>query len=106
MAHSYTPGLKVTAFAVVRRERKLPLAGTVLVNVGDVVKAESVVARTELPGNVQTVNIANLLGILPEDVSDCLTKPVGSAVAKGDIFAESKSFFGLFRSKAVAPVAG
>lgn len=106
MAHSYTPGLKVTAFTVVQRERKLPLAGTVVVKVGDVVKAETVVARTELPGNVQTVNVANLLGVLPEDVMDCLTKPVGSTVAKGEVFAESKSFFGLFRSKCAAPVAG
>jgi hypothetical protein len=106
VAHSYTPGLKVTAFAAVRRERKLPLAGTVLVSIGDEVKAETVVARTELPGNVQTVNAANMLGVLPEDVGDCLVKPVGSAVQKGDTFAESKSFFGLFRSKCVAPVTG
>ncbi len=106
MAHSYTPGLKVTAFAVVRRERKLPLSGSVLVKEGDAVKASTIVARTELPGNVQTVNAANLLGILPEDVLDCLTKPVGSTIQKGEAFAESKSFFGLFRSKAVAPVTG
>jgi hypothetical protein len=106
VAHSYTPGLKVTAFAVVRRERKLPLAGTVVVKVGDAVTAETIVARTELPGNVQTVNAANLLGVLPEDVQECLTKPVGSTLAKGETFAESKSFFGLFRSKAAAPVAG
>jgi hypothetical protein len=106
VAHSYTPGLKVTAFTVVRRERKLPLSGSVLVKEGDAVKAGTIVARTELPGNVQTVNAANLLGVLPEDVLDCLTKPVGSTVQKGEAFAESKSFFGLFRSKAVAPVAG
>jgi len=106
VAHSYTPGLKVTAFAVVRRERKLPLSGSVLVKEGDAVKASTIVARTELPGNVQTVNAANLLGILPEDVLDCLTKPVGSTIQKGEAFAESKSFFGLFRSKAVAPVTG
>ena len=106
MAHSYTPGLKVTAFTVVRRERKLPLAGTVMVKVGDEVKAETIVARTELPGNVQSVNAANLLGILPEDVAECQTVPVGGAVTKGQPFAESKSFFGLFRSRALAPVTG
>jgi hypothetical protein len=106
VAHSYTPGLKVTAFAVVRRERKLPLAGTVMVKTGDEVKAETIVARTELPGNVQTVNAANLLGVLPEDVTDCLTMTVGAPVKKGEAFAESKSFFGLFRSKATAPVTG
>lgn len=106
MAHSYTPGLKVTAYTVLRRERKLPLAGTVLAKVGDAVKAETIVARTELPGNVQTVNAANLLGVLPEDVTECLTKPVGAPVRKGEAFAESKSFFGLFRSKAASPVDG
>ena len=106
MAHSYTPGLKVTAFTVLHRERKLPLSGTVLAKVGDSVKAETIVARTELPGNVQTVNAANLLGVLPEDVADCLTKPVGSPVKKGESFAESKSFFGLFRSKCASPVDG
>jgi len=106
MAHSYTPGLKVTAFTTLRRERKLPLPGDVLVKVGQRVAASDVVARTQLPGNVQAVNVANLLGVLPEDVEEFLTKPVGSAVDKGEVFAESKSFFGLFRSKCHAPVKG
>jgi hypothetical protein len=104
MAHSYTPGLKVARFTVLRRERKLPLAGDVLVKVGQKVEAETVVARTELPGNVQTVNAANILGVLPEDVPDCLVKPIGSALKKGEAFAESKSFFGLFKSKCAATV--
>ena len=106
MAHSYTPGLKVSAFTTVRRERKLPLAGSVLVSVGQAVEAETIVARTELPGNVQTVNAANILGVLPEDVPDCLVKPVGSAVKKGESIAESRSFFGLFRSKVASPTDG
>jgi transcription antitermination factor NusG len=104
MAHSYTPGLKVARFTVLRRERKLPLAGTVLAQVGQKVEAETIVARTELPGNVQTVNAANILGVLPEDVPDCLVKPIGSVLKKGEAFAESKSFFGLFKSRCAAPV--
>ena len=106
MAHSYTPGLKVTASTTLRRERKLPLPGDVLVQVGQRVSASDIVARTQLPGNVQAVNVANLLGVLPEDVEEFLTKPVGSHVEKGEVFAESKSFFGLFRSKCHAPVQG
>src|SRR5467141_984910 len=106
MAHSYTPGLKVTSLATLRRERKLPLPGDVLVTEGQRVTAETIVARTQLPGNVQTVNVANLLGVLPEDVEECLTKRVGSKVEKGETFAESRSFFGLFRSKVHAPVKG
>ncbi|HKW51169.1 MAG TPA: hypothetical protein VJQ53_05480 [Candidatus Eisenbacteria bacterium] len=106
MAHSYTPGLKVSAFTTLRRERKLPLAGTVLVPVGQKVEAETIVARTELPGNVQTVNAANILGVLPEDVPDCLVKTIGSPVKKGEAIAESRSFFGLFRSKVLSPTDG
>jgi hypothetical protein len=106
MAHSYTPGLKVSSLATIRRERKLPLAGDVVVTVGQRVLAETIVARTQLPGNVQSVNAANLLGVLPEDVEESLTKPVGSKVEKGETFAESRSFFGLFRSKVHAPVKG
>src|SRR5882762_3748884 len=106
MAHSYTPGLKVSPLATLRRERKLPLPGDVLVAEGQRVTAETIVARTQLPGNVQAVNAANLLGVLPEDVEECLTKPVSSKVEKGETFAESRSFFGLFRSKCHAPVKG
>ena len=35
MGHAYTPGLKVSAAAEARRTRLLPIAGEVLVAVGD-----------------------------------------------------------------------
>jgi len=106
VAHAYTPGVTVTAKTTLVRERRLPLAGTVLAKVGDQVKAEQVVARTELPGNVQTVNVANILSLLPEDVEGALTKPVGSPLEVGDVFAMSRSFFGLFKSKCKSPTKG
>src|SRR2546426_7603903 len=58
VAHAYTPGLRVTDSAVVRRERRLPLRGQVLVAVGEAVEPDTVVGRTQLPGNVQIVNVA------------------------------------------------
>ena len=106
MAHAYTPGVTVTARTKLVRERRLPLAGTVLAKVGDEVKAEQVVARTELPGNVQTVNVANILSVLPEDIEGTLTKSVGASLEEGDIFAMSRSFFGLFKSKCKSPTKG
>jgi hypothetical protein len=106
LAHAYTPGLRVTERTVFRKERKLPLKGQVLCKVGDKVSAEDVVARTELPGNVQTVNIANRLSILPEDIErHMLVKPGGWA-EKDQVIAESRSFFGLFKSRARMPVGG
>jgi len=106
MAHAYTPGLRVTDHAVIRRERRLPLKGEVLVTVGAEVAADTVVARTELPGNVQTVNVAARLSVDPARVPDALTVPVGAAVRNGDVIAEGRSLFGLVRQRAIAPSDG
>ena len=106
MAHAYTPGLKVSKQTEVRKERRLPLNGEVLVKAGDRVKAEDVVARTELPGNVQTINVANKLSILPEDIERHMLAKVGQWVDEGQFMAESKSFFGLFKSHCKMPVPG
>ncbi len=58
MAFAYTPGLRVADVADVTKTRRLPLKGEVLVKKGDVVNADTIVARTELPGNVKMFNIA------------------------------------------------
>ena len=68
MAHAYTPGLKVSERILVKKHRILPLKGDVLVKVGDRVEPDDVVARTLLPGNVVPINVANKLGIPPEDI--------------------------------------
>jgi len=106
VAHAYTPGLRVAEHAVVRRERRLPLKGKVVVARGDAVEADTVVARTELPGNVQTVNLAAKLALDPARVPERLLKPIGSQVQAGEVVAEGKSLFGLVTQRAVAPVAG
>ncbi|MEO6462074.1 MAG: hypothetical protein ABIP29_03275 [Candidatus Eisenbacteria bacterium] len=106
MAHAYTPGLRVTERAIVRRERRLPLKGDVLVAQGEVVSARTVVARTLLPGNVQTVNLASALGVEPAEVAAKLLKPLGTEVAAGETIAETKALFGLMKSTAKAPASG
>ncbi len=69
--------------------------------------ADTVVARTELPGNVQTVNLASALGVEPADVASKLTSPIGSdVVAKGEVIAATQALFGLFKSEVKSPVAG
>lgn len=106
MAHAYTPGLKVVEEMVLVKERKLPLAGEVLVKKDEPVEAEQVVALTSLPGNVVTVNVANKLGLIPEDIPGSMVKKEGEEIKKGDVIAQSKGLFGLFTSKAEAPVDG
>jgi transcription antitermination factor NusG len=106
MAHAYTPGLKVVETALVRKQRRLPLTGEVLVEKGDKVTALDVVARTFLPGNVETVNVANKLGMPPEDIPKYMLLEEGAAVEEGQVIARMKQLFGLFTSKAASPVKG
>jgi hypothetical protein len=106
LAHSYTPGLKVLEHTVLTKERRLPLPGDILVQKGSTVSAEQVVARTNLPGNVQTMNVAGLLGTLPAEIDDVMLKKAGECCKKGEICAESKGFFGLFKSQVKSPIGG
>ena len=99
MGHAYTPGLKVTDRMLITKKRILPLKGDVLVKVGDKVKPDTAVARTLLPGNVEPINVANILGIPPEDIMDCMLRKEGEKVKEGEVIAKSKSFFGLFSSE-------
>jgi hypothetical protein len=100
MAHAYTPGLRVTENAVLRRERRLPLKGNVLVKTGEHVAPDTVVARTELPGNVQIVNVAAQLSLDPAAV------PAALPVRKGDLIAQGRSLFGLVKNSVIAPASG
>jgi hypothetical protein len=106
MGDAYTPGLTVTRATVVRKTRRLPLPGRVLVETGARVTASDVVARTELPGKVHLVNLANLLSVLPDELTPTLKIPIGGAVSKGTVVATSKSFFGLLRNQVDSPIAG
>ncbi len=89
MAHAYTPGLRVAKYTRILKERRLPLLGDVLAKVGDKVNADDVVARTELPGNVASINVANKLGIEPEDVETVMIKKAGDAVERGEKIAQN-----------------
>lgn len=106
MASAYTPGLTVTEHTNIRRIRRLPLKGEVYVKVGDKVSAETVTAGTQIPGIMQTVKAAESLGIEPEDLLAALRVKEGDDIKAGDLLAESKSFFGLFKSECKSPYTG
>ena len=106
MAHAYTPGLKVAEGMRIEKERRLPLEGEVLVQAGATVKAEDVIAKADLPGNVQLVNVANLLSVPPEEIAEYMLKSVGETVSEDEIIATTKGLFGLFKSQARSPIDG
>ena len=106
MAHAYTPGLKVLQHSKVRKERRLPIKGEVKMKKGDVVQADDIIAKTNLPGNVHMVKVANRLNISPADIHDVLTVKEGDDLKKGDMVAETQGLFGFFKSELRSPVSG
>lgn len=106
MASAYTPGLKIVARTLVEKDRRLPLKGDVHVKKGDQVTAETVVASTNLPGNVFPVNIANMLGCEAREITDFLVKKEGDFLEKDDIIAETQGFFGFFKTFVRSPIKG
>jgi hypothetical protein len=106
VGHAYTPGLKVTDNQIVKKNRILPLKGEVIVKVGDNVEPEDVVAQTYLPGNVVPINVANILGIPPEDLSMVMTKRERDAINEGQQIALKKSFIKWFNKGCNATIDG
>jgi len=106
MAHAYTPGLKVARGMTLTKIRRLPLPGTITVQQGQKVSAETAVARTELPGQVRSLNVASLLGIQPEEIHQNMLKKEGDSIEKDEIIASSKGLFGLFKSQCKSPIDG
>jgi hypothetical protein len=106
MAAAYVPGLKVADRVQVRKVRRLPIPGEVLVRQGQAVRPDDVVARAKLAGNPQTINVAHLMGVDPGGVPGVMIKKVGDEVAAGDLIAQSRGLFGFGKKELKAPVAG
>lgn len=106
MAHAYTPGLKVSRRIRHRARRVLPIAGDVLVKVGDEVTAQDVVAQTFMPGDITPINLSNILSLPPADVPECMLKQEGDRVEVGDPLARTKGIFGFFKNEYKSRVAG
>jgi hypothetical protein len=98
LGSAYTPGLTVSGDIVVRRVRRLPIKGEVLIKVGDRVEPSTIVARALLPGILQTVKLADSLGVEPKEAAQFLKVGVGDAVEKGQLIAEGKKLFGIFKA--------
>lgn len=106
MAHAYTPGLQIKDQIGYRVSRILPIDGEVLVKQGEQVAADHIVARTEQPGNVYPVNLANQLGITASEVAEAMNFDIGDHVTEGEQLAISKGIFGFFRNSFKAPATG
>lgn len=106
MGSAYTPGLTVSADIIVRRTRRLPIKGTVLVSKGDAVVPDQVVAQAKLPGMLQTIKLAEKLGVEAKDVPAFFKLKIGDPIENGQIVAETKGIFGMFKSTVISEFTG
>lgn len=96
--HAYTSGLKVKKIDTVRKFRRLPIPGEVLVKVGDKVSPTTTVARTKIPGDPQIIVVASQLGCLPEQVPGYMKKKSGETIKENEMLAQTDGFFGMFKT--------
>ncbi|MBN1902981.1 hypothetical protein JW926_16780 [Candidatus Sumerlaeota bacterium] len=108
MAHVFTPGLQVIAETIIEKDRSLPIPGKVFVKSGDRVKAEDVIAEAEIPNDIQSMNVVNLLSVMPKEIHQFMLKKEGDPVEEHEPIAQNKPFLGikLFQSIVRSPFKG
>ncbi|MFQ3549340.1 MAG: hypothetical protein SNJ70_06280 [Armatimonadota bacterium] len=106
MGSAYTPGLTISKAAIIKKRRRLPLKGEVLVNEGDEVSSITVVARAEIPGVLYNIKVSEILGLEPDEVPGALIVSQGDNIEAGQVVAKSSSLFGLIKSECKSPYSG
>jgi hypothetical protein len=105
-AHAYTPGLKIKRSLRVRKLRRLPIRGEVLVKVGEEVDFETPIARAMIPGDPQVLNAVAKLGIERGSLEEYMKVKVGDKVKEGQDLAGFTAMFGLWKNWLKSPVDG
>ena len=72
----------------------------------DTVDSDTIIASTEIPGNVQMINAANQLNIDPNQIERCMMVRINDNVEKSQLIAQSKGLFGMFKTDVKSPIDG
>lgn len=105
MACSVSSGGVPSRVRLIRKVRRLPLAGEVLVSVGDRVEPDTIVARiAQRPGIPWVIPVASHLGVPNEDLRKYLVKSEGDLVRAQEALAVIERLSG--RKEYLSPVEG
>lgn len=96
----YSEDKQVGRVELIRKMRRLPLPGEVLVKKGDKVLPDTPVAKIALrPGIPWVIPAARLLGIEPSELGKCMLKKVGDSVKTQEVIARAEQ--GLYGRKEI-----
>lgn len=105
-AQAYSPGLKVKRRVDLKKMRKLPMHGNVVVKVGDVVDYDTTIAEVKMPGRPYILKAAGILNIESEELESYLVKKVGDPVKENEVIAQCITMFGLIKKFVRSPIDG
>ncbi|MBN1135712.1 MAG: hypothetical protein JXM73_03960, partial [Anaerolineae bacterium] len=103
---TYLTETRAAPVITIRRERLLPTRGEVLARPGEQVGPADVVARCQLPGSTQVVDVSRTLGVRRERVDRYMAKSVGDAVQAGETLASHSGLLGRLKPICRSPVGG
>jgi len=106
LSQAYTPGLKRKEATLIRKTRMLPIPGKIIVDVGDTVSKDTVVAKAETLGEPEIVKVCAILGIDPDQIEKFMVKQEGDSVREGEAIACYRALFGLIKSDCFSPIEG
>lgn len=99
----YLPQTVISPLTIIRKERRLPAPGDILVREGDRVDPVQVIGRAAVPGEFRIVHIAQALGVPRRAIRRYLKVKPGQEVRQGDVLAARG---GLARQVCRAPIEG
>jgi hypothetical protein len=98
-----TPVRHVSPLTTIRRERALPVPGSVTVRVNQKVQASDVIAEAEVNRSVAFLDVSRALGVPERQVERLLARPLGQPVEAGEVLAGPA---GIARRTVRAPTSG
>ena len=111
MSQIYVPGLKREENCIVRKTRRLPIKGEVLVVEGEEVTFDQKIAEAVVKGPEVVVDAYEELHVLSAIFDnytfkkDFLLKDVGEKLKQGEVIAKRKAW-GLLRANCLSPING
>lgn len=109
MAEPFVPSLpqtRVFPMGRIKRERMLPVRGSVLVQNGGRVGSLDVVAKADTLGHLRPVPLARYLHTTESDLNKYLVRNAGDPIQPRDLIASRPELFGALRRTYRAPAAG
>ncbi len=100
-------GVKLEDETLIRKVRRIPAQGEVFIDIGDAVDAETVIAGgTVRNPEAEEIKVFTKLGVEPDQTERYMLKKEGDQVAKDEVIAIYRAFFGRFTKTCRSPMDG